>query len=107
MAPYEALYGRKCQNPLCWVEVSERKLDDVELIETNSEMIKIIRERLKMAQDRQKSYADTRRRELEFEVSDMVFLKVAHWKGVIRFQKRDKLNHRHISPFKILRRLDR
>ena len=87
MAPYKALYGRKSRTPLCWDEVGERKLNDVELIETTSEKIKIIRERLKITQDRQKSYADTRRRELEFEVADIVFLKVAPWKGVIRFQK--------------------
>ena len=58
-----------------------------------------------MAQDRQKSYADTRRRVLEFEVGDMVFLKVAPWKGLIRFQKRGKLNPRYIGPFRILERI--
>ena len=52
MVPYETLYGRKCHTPLCWDEVGERKLKNVELIETTSEKIKIIRERLKMAQDR-------------------------------------------------------
>ena len=87
MAPYKDFYGRKCQTSLYWDEVGERKLKDVELIETTSENIKIIRERLKVAQDRQKSYADTRRRNLEFEVGDMIFLKVAPWRGVIRFQK--------------------
>ena len=69
------------------------------------EKILIIRERLKIAQDRQKSYADTRRKELEFEVGDMVFLKVAPWKGVIRFQKKSKLNPRYIGPFRILERV--
>ena len=52
MAPYEAFYGRKCWTPLCWDEVGERKLENVELIETTSEKIKIIRDRLKVAQDR-------------------------------------------------------
>ena len=75
-----ALYGRKCRTQLCWDEVGERKLDDIELIETTFEKIKIIREKLKAAQDRQKSYADTRRKDLEFEVGDIVFFKVAHWK---------------------------
>ena len=78
MASYESLYGRKCQIPLCWDEVCERKLKNVELIEATLEKIKIIRERLKTTQDRQKSYVDTRRRALEFEVGDMVFLKFAH-----------------------------
>ena len=70
-----------------------------------SEKIRIIRERLKTIQDRQKSYADTQRKELEFEIGDMVFLKVALWKGVIRFQKRGKLNLWYIGPFRILERI--
>ena len=106
MAPYEALYWRKCRAPIYWDEVSEQKLNDVELIEMTSKKIRIIRERLKIAQDRQKSYADTRRRELEFEVEDMIFLKVAPWKGVIWFQKRGKLNPRYICPFRILERIE-
>ena len=65
--------------------MGERKINNLELIEVFSEKIRIIRERLKVAQDRQKSYADVRRRELEFKVDDMVVLKVASWKGVIRF----------------------
>ena len=92
MALYEAFYGRKCKIPLFWDEVGERKLNDVELIETTSKKIKIIRDKLKTVQDCQKSYANTQRKELEFEVGDMVFLKVAHWKRVARFQKRGKLN---------------
>ena len=78
MALYEALYGKKCRTPICWDEVGEWKLDEVELIEVTSEKIRIIWDRLKTTQDRQKSYANTRRRELEFEVGDVVFLKVAH-----------------------------
>ena len=77
IAPYETLYGRKCKTLICWDEVGEQKLNDVELIELTYEKIQIIRERFKIAQDLQKSYVDTRRRELEFEVGDMVFLKVA------------------------------
>ena len=83
MAPYEALYGRKCRTPLCQDEVGERKLKDVELIESTSKKVKIIQEKLNATQDRQKSYADTRRMALEFEVGDMVFLKVAPQKKVI------------------------
>ena len=85
MAPYEALYGRKCRTPICLNEVGKRKLSSKELIKVSTEKIQVVRERLKVAQDRQKSYVDTRRRDLEFEVDDMVFLKVAPWKGVIRF----------------------
>ena len=68
------MYGRKCRTLICWNEVGEQKLDDVEFIEITLEKIQIIRDRLKTAQDRQKSYKDTQRRELEFEVDDMVFL---------------------------------
>ena len=105
MAPFEVLYGRKCRTPICWNEVGKRKINNLELIEVSSEKIRFIRERLKIAQDRQKSYADVRRRELEFEVDDMVFLKVALWKGVIRFRKRGKLNPRYIGPFRIVERI--
>ena len=87
MAPYEARYGKKCQTPLHWDEVGKRKLKDVLLIGAASKKIMVIRERLKVAQDQQKSYANTRRRALEFKVGDMVLLKVAPWKRVIRFQK--------------------
>ena len=54
-----AFYGRKCRTPLCWDEVGERKLNDIELIKITLEKIRIIRDRLQIAQDRQKSYADT------------------------------------------------
>ena len=63
--------------------MGERKLENVELIEARLEKIKIILDMLKVAQDRQKSYVDTQRKVLQFEVGDMVFLKFAHWKGVI------------------------
>ena len=80
MAPYEALYRKKCRTPICWDEVDERKLNDLELIEVTTEKIQIIRDRLKIVQDQQKSYVDTQRRELEFEVGDIVFLKIVAWK---------------------------
>ena len=79
--------------------------NNLELVEVSSEKIRIIRERLKVAQDRQKSYADVRQRDLEFEVNDLVFFKVAPWKGIIRFQKRGKLNPRYIGPFRIVERI--
>ncbi|GJZ68974.1 putative reverse transcriptase domain-containing protein [Tanacetum coccineum] len=80
-APFEALYGRKCRSPICWAEIKKR---------------------IQAARDRQKSYADRRRKPLEFEVGDKVMLKVSPWKGVIHFGKRGKLNPRYIGPFKIL-----
>ncbi|KAJ9562471.1 hypothetical protein OSB04_007631 [Centaurea solstitialis] len=67
--------------------------------------IKRIRERLRTAQSRQKSYADRRRSDLEFQVGDRVLLKVSPWKGVIRFRKRGKLGPRYIGPFTVLARV--
>ncbi|GJX77924.1 putative reverse transcriptase domain-containing protein [Tanacetum coccineum] len=80
-APFEALYGRKCRSPICWAEIKSR---------------------IQAARDRQKSYADVRRKPLEFQVGDKVMLKVSPWKGVIRFGKRRKLKPRYIGPFKVL-----
>ena len=102
MAPYEALYGRKCQSPLCWTELSERRLYGLDLVEQTTEEIKIIKKRLLTAQSRQKSYADKRRRPLEFEVGDHVFLKVSPVTGIGRAIKRKKLSPRYIGPFEIL-----
>ncbi|GKE37475.1 putative reverse transcriptase domain-containing protein [Tanacetum coccineum] len=78
-APFKALYGHKCRSPVCWAE-----------------------SRIQAARDRQKSYADVRRKPLEFQVGDMFMLKVSPWTGVIRFGKRGNLNPRYVRPFKIL-----
>ena len=80
MAHYEVLYGRKCKTLIYWDEVGEQKLDDVELIEVTSKKVQIIKDKLKVAQDRQKSYADTQMRKLEFKVGVMVFLEITLWK---------------------------
>ncbi|GKC98135.1 putative reverse transcriptase domain-containing protein, partial [Tanacetum coccineum] len=79
-ALFEALYGRKCRSPVLWAEIRESR-------------------------DRQKSYADNRRKPLEFEVGDHVLLKVSPWKGVIRFGKKGKLAPRYVGPFEILERI--
>ena len=105
MAPYEALYGRKCKSPLCWEEVGERKLLGPEIIQMTYEKITLIRKRLQTAQSRQKSNYDNLRRKVEFEVGDMVFLKVALMKGVMRFRKKGKLSPRFVGPFEILKRI--
>ena len=104
-APFEALYGRKCRSPVCWAEVGDSQLTGPELIQETTEKVVQIRNRLQAARDRQKSYADKRRKPLEFQVGDRVMLKVSPWKGVIRFGKRGKLNPRYIGPFKILDRI--
>ncbi|GJR98660.1 hypothetical protein Tco_0270834 [Tanacetum coccineum] len=75
------------------------------MIRETTEKIAHIKNRLLTARSRQKSYADVRRRPLEFNVGDKVMLKVSPWKGVIRFGKRGKLSPRYIGPFKILKRV--
>ncbi|GJW58730.1 putative reverse transcriptase domain-containing protein [Tanacetum coccineum] len=82
-APYEALYGRKCRSPVCWAEVGEAQLTGPELIQETTEKIVLIKQRMQAAQDRQKSYADRKRKPMEFEVGDRVMLKVSPWKGVV------------------------
>ena len=114
-APFEALYGRKCRSPLCWAELGDtqlgrRRVGDTlltgaEIIHETTEKIVQIRDRMKAAQDRQKSYADRRRKPLEFQVGDRVLLKVSPWKGVIRFGKRGELNPRYVGPFEILEKI--
>ena len=74
MAPFEALYGRKCRSPLCWVELGERSVLGPDIVDQTTRQIKLIRDRLRTAQSRQKSYADRRRRPLEFQIGDHVFL---------------------------------
>lgn len=102
MPPYEMLYGRRCRTPICWGEIGQKDLGSIEVVKLTSEKLDQIRARLKAAQDRQKSYADKRRRPIEFEVRDLVMLKVSPWKGIIRFRKRGKLSPRYIGPFKII-----
>ncbi|GJR50378.1 putative reverse transcriptase domain-containing protein [Tanacetum coccineum] len=101
-APYEALYGRKCRSPVCWAEVGEAQLTGPKLIQETTKKIVLIKQRMQAAHDRQKSYADRKRKPMEFEVGDRVMLKVSPWKGVVRFGKRGKLNPRYVGPFKVL-----
>jgi hypothetical protein len=105
VAPYEALYGRKCRSPICWLEVGEERLDGPTLVSDATEKIRIIQERLEAAQSRQKSYADTKRRPLKFEIGDFVFLKASPIKGVKRFGKSGKLQPRYIGPFEVLEKV--
>nr|GFA03202.1 hypothetical protein [Tanacetum cinerariifolium] len=104
-APLEALYGRNCRSHVCWSEVRDSQLTGLELIRETTEKIVQIKNRLLIACSRQKSYSDRRSKPLEFEVGDMVLLKVSPWKGAVRFGKRGKLSPRYIRPFKILARV--
>ncbi|GJU10553.1 putative reverse transcriptase domain-containing protein [Tanacetum coccineum] len=104
-APFEALYGRKCRSPVCWTEVGEAQILGPELIQETTERIVQIKQRMQAARDRQKSYADLKRKPMEFQVGDKVMLKVSPWKGVVRFGKRGKLNPRYVGPFKVMERV--
>ena len=99
MAPFEALYGRRCRTPLNWSESGERAFLGPDLVKEAEDHVQNIRKSILTAQSRQKSYADRRRRELTFEVGDHVYLKVSPLKGVRRFQVRGKLAPRYVGPF--------
>ena len=105
MTPYEALYKRKCRTPLCWTELSENKIIGLNLIQETKEKVKMIRERLKVATDRQKSYADMRRKDILYEISEKVFLKVSPWKKVMKFGKNGKLSLRFIGPYEVIEKV--
>ena len=82
--------------------MGERRLIGLEIVQDTTEKVNMIRERLKIENDRQKSYADNRRRDLKFEMGDQVFLRVSPWKGILRFGKRGKLSPRYIGPYEII-----
>ncbi|KAI3746254.1 hypothetical protein L6452_08679 [Arctium lappa] len=105
MAPFEALYGRKCRTPVCWLETGEKQFAGPEIVQETTDKVKEIRERLKAAHDRHKSYADKKRRPIKFQVGDRVMLKVSPWKGIIHFGKRGKLSPRFLGPFVILEKV--
>jgi transposase InsO family protein len=77
MAPFEMLYGCRCQTPLFWSETGERKVFEPNVLQEAEKQVRMVRENLLLAQSRQKSYADHRRRKLSFEVGDFVYLKVS------------------------------
>ncbi|XP_073025072.1 uncharacterized protein [Primulina eburnea] len=94
MAPFEALYGRRCRSPLCWDEFGEKQLTGPEIVQEMHDKVQLIHQRMKAAQDRQASYANRRRRPLEFQVGDFVFQRISPFRGVVRFGMRGKLSPR-------------
>ncbi|GJZ37363.1 putative reverse transcriptase domain-containing protein [Tanacetum coccineum] len=104
-APFEALYGRKCRSPVCWAEVRDAQLTGPAIIHETTKKIIQIKSRIQAARDRQKSYANIRRKPMVFHVGDKVMLKVSPWKGVVHFGKRGKLNLRYVGPFKVIERV--
>nr|GEZ47057.1 putative reverse transcriptase domain-containing protein [Tanacetum cinerariifolium] len=93
-APFEALYGRKHRSPICWAKVGDTQLTGPEIIHETTEKIVQIRQHLQATRDRQRSYANVRRKPLEFQTGDRVMQKISPRKGIIRFEKRGKLNPR-------------
>ena len=91
MTPFEALYDRRCHTPLNWSEAGERTIFGPDMVQEAEEQVCLIQENLKIAQSRQKSYADRRSNPLIFEVGDHVYLKVSPWKSVQRFGVKGKL----------------
>ncbi|GJR10039.1 putative reverse transcriptase domain-containing protein [Tanacetum coccineum] len=104
-APFEALYDQKCRSPVCWVEVGQVQLTGSEIVQETTEKVIQIKQIMQAARDRQKSYADLKRKPMEFRVGDRVMLKVPPWKGVVRFGKRGKLYPRYVGPFKVLEKV--
>src|SRR3954469_24537968 len=104
MAPFELLYGRKCRTPLMWDEVGERQLFGPDLIRDAEEKVKLIRDRLNIAQSRKKSYADAKRKDVTYEVGDCAYLRVSPIRGIKRFGMKDKLAPHFVGPYKILER---
>jgi len=103
-APFEALYGRKCRNPLNWVEPGERKYYGIDFVNEVEQQVRTIQQHLEVAQARQKSYVDKRRKLIDFEVGDHVYLKVSPMKGVQRFGVKRKLAPHYMGPYWILER---
>src|SRR3954468_17759412 len=104
MAPFEALYGRRCRTPLNWTETGDSQIFGPDHLRQAEEQVQLIRDRLRTAQSRQKSYSDLKRRELTFQPGDFVYLRVTPLKGMQRFHVHGKLAPRFIGPFKVLSR---
>ena len=105
MAPYEALYDRRCRTPVYWTKLNEHKVIGPDIVKDTEAKVQVIQQRLKVASDRQKSYANLKRKDIEYEVGDKVFLKVSPWRKVLRFGKKGKLSLRFIGPYEVLERI--
>jgi hypothetical protein len=102
MAPFEVLYGRRCRTLLNWIEPGEKVIFGPDLVEEAESIVHRIQENLKVVKSRQETYANKRRRPLEFEVGNHVYLRILPMKDVKRFGVKGKLAPRYIGPFPIL-----
>ncbi|XP_074288330.1 uncharacterized protein LOC141613488 [Silene latifolia] len=105
MTPFEALYGRKCRSTVYWDDRADAAMLGPEMIHEIVEQVHIIRQKMRAAQDRQKSYTDLKRNDIEFVVGDKMLLKVSPMRGVVRFGNKGKLSLKHIGPYEILDRV--
>ena len=103
--PFKVLYGRRCRAPVCWTELNEHKVIGPDIVKDTEEKLQVIRKRFKAVSDPKKSYADIKRRDIEYEVGDKVFLKVSSLRKSLRFGKKGKLSSRFIGPYEILERI--
>ncbi|XP_074336552.1 uncharacterized protein LOC141673707 [Apium graveolens] len=103
--PFEALYGRRCRAPSCWDEGSEKVIECPELVRITNEKVEKVKENLKEARSRQKSYADQYRKFGGFEPGDHVLLKVSPCKGVKHFGMKGKLSPRYVGPFDVMEKM--
>jgi hypothetical protein len=102
MALFEALYGHRCRTPLSWSQIGERKIFGPDLVIEAEDKVKTIQTNLKEAQSRQKSYADIRRRPIQFQIGDLIYLRVSPTRGIQRFGVKGKLAPRYVGPFEII-----
>jgi hypothetical protein len=102
MAPFDMLYGCRCQTPLFWGETGERKVFGPDVLQEAEKQVCMVSENLCVMQSRQKSYADHWRRELRFEIGDFVYLKVSPMRALHHFKVQGKLAQIFIGPFKII-----
>ncbi|WVZ53509.1 hypothetical protein U9M48_004439, partial [Paspalum notatum var. saurae] len=105
MSPFQALYGGQCRTPLMWEEAGERQFFGPAMFEEAAENVAKVRENLRIAQSRQKSYADKRRCELTFEGGEFVYLKVSPLRGTKRFHTGGRLAPRYVGPYKIKKKI--
>jgi len=104
MAPFEALYGRRCRTPVNLSEAGQRNVFGPEMVSEAEEQVRFIQENLKIAQSRQKSYADKKHQLVSFQVGDHAYLRVSPMKGVQRFRVKGKLAPRYVESFPIIER---
>ena len=99
------MYDSKCRTPVCWTDLNEHKVIGPDIVKETEEKVRVIQQRFKVASDRQKSYADLKRKDVKYEVGDMVFLKVSPWRKILRFGKKGNPSPRFIGPYEILERI--